>query len=121
MSALRIMVVEDNVVIGELLAEMLAEMGHDVCAIEATEADAIAAAARCRPDLMIVDVQLRDGCGVSAVEQIVRTGPVPHVFISGDTAWVQMFKPGAVVLQKPFAEADVIRAMTRAVGAAVIV
>jgi len=44
MRALRVLVVEDNAIIGMLLAEVLAGMGHDVCAIEATEADAVTAA-----------------------------------------------------------------------------
>lgn len=116
MKALRVLVVEDDAVIGMLLAEMLVGLGHDVCAIEATEADAVTAAAHHRPDLMIVDAQLGEGSGVSAVEEILRTGPVPHVFISG--ARVQAPRPGAVVLQKPFLEGDLLRAMQRALRAA---
>ncbi len=69
-----------------LFADALAAMGYDVCAIEATEAGAVAAAARYKPDLMIVDARLRDGSGVSAVEEILRTGWVPHVFVSGETS-----------------------------------
>ena len=49
MAALRVLVVEDDAIIGALLAEMLEGMGHDVCAVEATEADAVTAAARCGP------------------------------------------------------------------------
>ncbi len=43
MNGLRILVVEDDAVVGMMLAEMLEEMGHDICSIEATEADAVAA------------------------------------------------------------------------------
>ena len=119
MRALRVLVVEDNAIIGMLLAEVLAGMGHDVCAIEATEADAVTAAARCRPDLMIVDVQMGDGSGVFAIEKILRTGFVPHVFVSGDdTLGVRALRPGAVVIQKPFRESDLARAILRALGAA---
>ena len=50
----RVLVVEDDAMIGVLLGEMLEGMGYDVCGIEATEADAVTAAARFRPDLMIV-------------------------------------------------------------------
>ena len=117
MRALRVLVVEDNAIIGMLLAEVLAGMGHDVCAIEATEADAVTAAARCRPDLMIV-MQLDDGSGVSAIEKILRTGFVPHLFISGDTLGVRALRPGAVVIQKPFRESDLAWAIQRALGAA---
>jgi CheY-like chemotaxis protein len=79
MKALRVLVVEDDAIIAMLLADMCAGLGHAVCAIEATEADAVAAAVRCRPDRMIVDGRLRDGSGVSAVNHILRTGFVPHV------------------------------------------
>jgi DNA-binding NtrC family response regulator len=114
MKALRILVVEDDNIIGMLLAEMLQEMGHDVCAIEATEADAVTAAARCGPDLMIVDVRLGEGSGVAAVEKILRTRPVPHVFASGNISVVQALKPSAVVIQKPYRESDLTKAIQRA-------
>ena len=48
MKALRILIVEDDALIGMLLAEMLEDMGHGLCAIEATEADAVTAVIRCR-------------------------------------------------------------------------
>jgi DNA-binding response OmpR family regulator len=118
MKALRVVVVEDDFVIGMLLAEMLEEMGHEVCAVETTEADAVMAAARCRPDLMIVDAGLGDGSGVSAVEEILCTGPIPHLFVSGDISGVQGLKPGAAVMQKPFGEADLAQAIQRALDAA---
>jgi two-component system, response regulator PdtaR len=116
--AVRVLVVEDEAVVAMLLAEVLVGMGHGVCAIEATEADAVAAAVRCRPDLMIVDAQLGDGSGVSAVEEILRTGFVPHVFVSGDALRVHALRPSAVVIQKPFRESDLARAIQCALGAA---
>jgi two-component system, response regulator PdtaR len=93
MNALRILVVEDDAMIGMMLAEMLEEMGHDVCSIEATEADAVSAADRCRPDLMIVDVLLGDGNGVSAVARILRTRLVPYLFVSADISKLKTLKP----------------------------
>jgi CheY-like chemotaxis protein len=117
MRAARVLVVEDEAVVATLLAEVLEGMGHDVCGIEAAEADAVATALRCKPDLMIVDARLGDGCGVSAVEEILRAGPVPHVFVSGDALSVQRLKPGAVVIQKPFHESDLARAIQQVLGA----
>ena len=58
LKASRILLVEDNVLIGMLFTETLSEMGHVVCAIVATESDAVSAAAQHQPDLMIVDVSL---------------------------------------------------------------
>jgi len=116
MKALRVLVVEDDALIGQLLAETLAGMGHDVRAIASTEAAAVAAAVRCRPHLMIVDARLSDGSGVSAVEAILRAGPVPHVFVTGDPSNVQALRPDAVVVEKPFCEADLALAIERALG-----
>src|SRR5665213_1033819 len=113
MKALRVLVVEDDTMIGELVTEMLEEMGHEVCAIAATEADAVTSASQYRPDLMIVDARLGkgSGSGVSAVEEILRIGFVPHLFCSGNVAVIQLLRPGAVVLQKPFQIAELTRAI----------
>ena len=93
-------------------------MGHDVCATAATEAEAVSAAIRYRPDLMIVDAGLGRGSGVSAVEEILRAGPLAHVFISGDAETVRVRKPDAVVVRKPFREAELARAIDMALVAA---
>jgi CheY-like chemotaxis protein len=61
MKALRVLVIEDDALIALLLSELLAGMGHDVCATAATEAEAVRAATRYRPDLMIVDAGLGRG------------------------------------------------------------
>jgi CheY-like chemotaxis protein len=118
MKALRILVVEDDALIATLLSELLAGMGHDVCATAATEAHAVAAAARHRPDLMIVDAALARGSGVSAVEEILRAGSVAHLFVSGDPGTVHALRPSAVVVRKPFREADLVRAIESALNAA---
>ena len=109
MTALNVLVVEDDAMIGMLLAEMLGEMGYTVCAIAATEDDAVADAARCRPSLMIVDEQLREGNGSSAVARILLGGPVPCVFISG--APLRFSRTAKQVLRKPFAEGGPVRAI----------
>ena len=118
MKALRVLVLEDETLIAMLLADVLEEMGYEVCAIEASEADAVAGALRCDPDLLIVDAQLADGSGVSAVAQILRTGFIPHVFISGDVAGVTALRPDAVVVQKPFTDTDLARAIQRVLASA---
>lgn len=114
--ALRVLVMEDNALVGMLVADLLAEMGHVVAAIEATQEGAVAAAVRCKPDLMIVDAGLAGGSGLSAVDEILRDGFIPHVFVSGDTASVLTAKPDAIVLQKPFRDPELARAIRRALG-----
>jgi CheY-like chemotaxis protein len=111
MKRLRILVVEDNAIIGMLLAEMLTTMGHLVCGVEATEAGAIEAAARWRPDLMIVDAELQEGNGAQAIKAILSSGPMPHVFMSG--AATRIGGSDGTVLQKPFGERELVRAIER--------
>ena len=118
MKALRILVVEDDAVIGMLLAEMLSGMGYEVCAVEATEADAVRAAGQYKPDLMIVDAWLEDGSGVAAVAKILLFGFIPNVFVTGDTSRVHALRPSAVVVQKPYREVDLAHGIRRALATA---
>lgn len=113
MKALRILIVDDDALISGLLAEALETEGHVVCGIEATESGTVSAAGRERPDLIIIDVTLATGDGVRAIEQIHRTGPVPHVLISG-----KRVSSGYEVLLKPFHIADLLVAMDRALAPA---
>ena len=117
---LRILVVEDDALIGALLGELLVEMGHQVCAIEVDEAGAVAAAARHKPDLMIVDATLGEGNGIRAVDTVNLSGSIRHLFTSGDTLRVKLLRPDAIVVQKPFVEIELARAITRAMGAPTI-
>ena len=116
MKALRVLVVEDEAMIAMLLAEVLRELGHEVCATESTEAGAVAAAARHKPDLMIMDDELRQGSGISAVEQITRSGFIPHVFVTGRSLTDQSLSPSAVVIQKPFTIPELAWGIKRALA-----
>ena len=118
MKALRVLVIEDDALIAMLLAELLAGMGHEVCATAASEAEAVIAATCYAPDLMIVDAGLGQGSGVSAVEEILRAGPLAHVFVSGDAESVRLRRSDAIVVRKPFRQAELARAIDLAVAAA---
>jgi len=117
MKALRVLVIEDDALIAMLLAELLAGMGHEVCATAATESEAVTAAERHRPDLMIVDASLGRESGVSAVEEILRAGPIAHFFLSGDAERVRSRKPEAVVVRKPFRRTELATAIDLALAA----
>jgi two-component system, response regulator PdtaR len=117
MKPLRIVIAEDDCLISMLLAEMLDVMGHDVCATAATESETVAAADRCRPDLMIVDAGLGRGSGVSAVEEILRSQRLAHVLISGDPCAAQARRPHSVVVGKPFGQAELAAAIETALAA----
>ena len=114
----RILVVEDDAFIGMLYADTLAAMGHGVCAIAATERDAVVAAEEHKPDFMIVDSSLAEGSGMAAVSEILRGGFVPHLFVSGDVAGILTLMPGANILEKPFLPTDLAKAIQRVLATA---
>ncbi len=116
MSELSILVIEDEAIIGMLLSEVLAGMGHKVIGVVATERAAIALAAEYLPDLLIVDAGLASGNGLSAVDTILASRFVPHLFTTGDAMKVRLIKPDAIVLEKPFNETELEMAITRAMA-----
>jgi two-component system, response regulator PdtaR len=109
MKALRTLIVEDDAMIGGLLAETLEGLGHGVSAVENNVDNAVAAASRCRPDLMIVDVGLGEASGIAAVNEILRSGFVPHV--RGTP-----LGPDTVLIRKPFRVSDLDLAIQRALA-----
>lgn len=100
--SLRIVIVEDDVLIAMDLADLLIGMGHEVSAIARTEAEAQAAAAKFQPDLMIVDGNLEEGSGVSAMREILAHGFVPHFYVTGDPLQVDGLASDAIIVAKPF-------------------
>jgi two-component system, response regulator PdtaR len=118
MKALRTLIVEDDAMIGELLAETLKSLGHRVSAVENNVDNAVAAAWRCRPDLMIVDIGLGEASGVAVVKEILRGGFVPHIFVTGGVAPGMPLGPDTVLIRKPFRVSDLDQAIERALATA---
>lgn len=100
--SLGIVIVEDDVLIAMDLADLLIGMGHDVRAIARTEVEAVAAAEKFRPDMMIVDGNLEDGSGVSAMREILARRFVRHFYVTGDPLQDQGLASDAIVVAKPF-------------------
>ncbi len=112
-----ILIIEDDELIAEVLAEMVEMMGHSVVGIAETEKKAIALAAETQPDFLICDVTLEEGSGIDAARAICAARPIPHLFASGDIARAKAANPQAVVLEKPFKQGDVARAIEQAIAA----
>lgn len=115
---LRVLVIEDEVIIGMLLARILAGMGHEVISVEGTEEGAVSATARVRPDLILVDERLRAGSGKGAIERILRDGFIPHVWMSGDRDRRTRVTVGVAELRKPFTEQALGLAIAQVCGGA---
>lgn len=112
----RVLIVEDDAIIALLLSDVVESLGHEVCDIAATQADAVATARTSRPDLMIVDAGLRVGSGVGAMQAILKEQAMPHIFVTGDKRAVVQLAPDATILEKPFFIPDLVRAIEAAMA-----
>lgn len=112
--SLRILIVEDDILIAMDLAELLIAQGHEICAAVETEREAVEAARNSSPGLIIVDAHLAEGCGISAMQTILSQGFVPHLYVSGDPRSILEMLPQAIVVDKPFTLHALEKAMTKA-------
>jgi CheY-like chemotaxis protein len=108
----RILVVEDEMLIGMLLEDMLVDLGHEVAAIVPRLKDALAAVDREKFDLAILDVHLHGESAFPVAEALIAKG-VPFVFATGygERGLPENFR-GRPVLQKPFAKDDLERVLS---------
>ena len=113
--SLRILIVEDDDLLGLVLSDLLEYMGHAVCAIAATEDDAVSAAQHHDPELMLVDVRLARGSGIDAMMRIMIMQPVPFIYMSGSILPPHARRSGTVALRKPFNADELARAIQHAV------
>ncbi len=83
MSRSKVMVVEDEPIVAIDLCDCLKGLGYDVDSIEASGEDAIEMADQKRPDVVLMDIRLRDDMdGIEAAEKIYTRFGIPVVFLS---------------------------------------
>nr|WP_281409813.1 response regulator [Methylobacterium sp. BTF04] len=101
------MIAEDEALILMQLELLLEDAGHIVVGGAATAEEAIAMAHRTQPDLVFVDLQLRDGSsGLDIVRALRDTGGPAMVFITANARQFTNEFGGAIgVIAKPFTEA----------------
>ncbi len=121
----RILVVDDEVGIRELLSEILYDEGHTVELAE-NAAEARAARARKRPDLVLLDIWMPDTDGVSLLREWGSQGllDMPVIMMSGhatvDTA-VEATRIGAVdFLEKPITLQKLLKTISAALARPVV-
>ena len=81
---MRIVIAEDSVLLRDGLARLLAERGHEVVASAGDAAELVAAVARERPDIAIVDVRMPPTFtdeGIRAALELREHEPAPAVLV----------------------------------------
>src|ERR687884_1924868 len=101
---MRILIVEDELVIAIDLEETLSEEGHQVAGIARESETALGLAQRLRPDLALVDVHLVDGdTGPEIAEHLKEMG-IPVLFMTANASTLPDGMAGALgAIPKPVA------------------
>jgi DNA-directed RNA polymerase specialized sigma24 family protein len=111
--AARVLIVEDEPIIGLDLTRLARELGHTVVGVAATRSEAVALARDAEPGLVLADVRLADGSsGMDAAADILQSFDIPVIFI---TAFPEHLLTGdrpepAFLITKPFRE-DAVQAL----------
>lgn len=111
MSNMKILVVEDDSAVADLIAQYLKRSGYEVVACVGTGEAALSEAARARPDLALMDIELRGALdGVQTAAQLRARFDVPVVFLTGladdDTIKRSQDARAFGYLLKPFRQED---------------
>lgn len=117
----RVLVVDDDHDLCDLLSDFLSEEGYDVTRAYGGQ-DAIDSAEANAPDAVLLDLLLPDVSGIAvgrALRASTTTRDVPIVIISGDRAALSRSKSelnAQSFLEKPFSLASVESALRAALG-----
>jgi two-component system, response regulator PdtaR len=111
---MKILILEDDVMIAEVLSENLKDAGYEVCGIASSASVAVGLARTHRPDVAIVDINLGGGRpGTSFPALLNPQWPLGILYATGlgsdhDLADVG----GTAVIVKPYSMATLVAALT---------
>ncbi len=112
LSGLRVLVVEDEMLVSMLVEDMLADFGCSVVGPAPDLEEAMSLASTADIDAALLDVNVA-GKPIFPVADALKARGVPFAFASGyGAAGVEGDHRGAPVLQKPFRQSDLERALT---------
>ena len=109
-----VLIIEDEWLIAEYVEQLARDAGATSVVIADCQVDAIDAAIRHTPEIILSDVNLRAGTGPRAVEAIItRLGPIPVIFITATPGDCVPCEPPGVVLTKPIQPRALIETFRR--------
>jgi CheY-like chemotaxis protein len=110
---LRVLIVEDEILIALELESLLQDLGHDVVGIAASSKDALAMGKDLKPDLAFVDIHLADGpTGVEVARRLGSEHQVAVLFMTANAKRIPEDFAGAWgMIAKPYTERGVREAL----------
>lgn len=83
MHGAKILIVEDEQIAAMDVRAQISDLGYDVVGIAGTGKEALRLSGECRPDLVLMDIQLHDPMdGITAASEIQQRWQIPVVFMS---------------------------------------
>lgn len=111
LAGLRVLVVEDEMMVAMLIEDMLGDLGCTVVGPAARLDEALALAENAELDCAVLDLNL-GGQSTFPVADLLRAKGAPFAFATGyGDAGLREVDRGAPVLQKPFREADLAQVL----------
>lgn len=111
LAGLRVLVVEDEMMVSMLIEDMLDDLGCKVVGPASRLDEAIALAGEAELDCAVLDVNL-GGQSIFPLADLLRAKGAPFAFATGyGDAGLRDIDKGSPVLQKPFRETDLARVL----------
>lgn len=83
---MNILLVEDERIIALMMQQMIKRLGHQVVASVSTGREAVDAALKHRPDLILMDIRLEGEMdGIDAMNRIYEHRQIPVIFVTGNS------------------------------------
>lgn len=113
MSAVKILVVEDDLLISEEIATVLRRAGYDVTSVVDSCTEALDSVRINPPDLIFMDIQISGDCdGIETAKRVKNLGNYPVIFLTNihdkETVKRAMTVNPANYLAKPFTAAQLL-------------
>ncbi|AKB84494.1 response regulator [Methanococcoides methylutens] len=107
----KIVVVEDELIVGMMIKLKLEKMGYTVAGIASRGKDAISMVKSIQPSLILMDIRLKGGIdGIDTAKMIRKAYSIPIVFITADSSKETRERADLVghqgYLTKPFMDED---------------
>lgn len=117
----KVLIVEDDMIIAMVLERMIKKLDYTVIDKVITGEEAISCASQNKPDLILMDIQLKDSIdGITAMEKIRETSDVPVIYITGNSDQYYMKRAKATdfvdYLVKPIQMSELQDSIIKAFG-----
>jgi DNA-binding response OmpR family regulator len=109
----KVMIVEDDLAMADMLEDVLVAGGYEVCGIARAVEEGLELAARHKPDFAVLDVRLAGGDrGTDIGAELHRPGGPGILYATGNMGLIDLANAsGEACLVKPYGPMDILRAL----------